>query len=117
MDGGNMELITIFIIILLAVIAVTLVLISIKLTDLLAESKASRVSVQNIEADEFFRQSYLNQQLRIQQAGHTDQILQLLQGIDLLLSQKLKSDKPRQNQSVQPTEATSAVSRFGNSRL
>lgn len=112
-----MELITIFIIVLLAVIAVTLVLISIKLTDLLAESKASRVSVQNIEADEFFRQSYLNQQLRSQQAAHTDEILQLLQKIDLLLSQKLKTDKPRNNQPQQPADTSAAISRFGNSRL
>lgn len=88
-----MDLVPIFILVLLTTIAITLVLISIKLTDLLAESKASRAAVQNIESDELFRQSYQNQQARLSQAQHTEQILTLLQGMQHLLSSRLRADK------------------------
>jgi len=89
----TMDLVPIFILVLLTTIAITLVLISIKLTDLLAESKASRAAVQNIESDELFRQSYQNQQARLSQAQHTEQILTLLQGMQHLLSSRLRADK------------------------
>lgn len=89
----TMDLVPIFILVLLTIIAITLVIISIKLTDLLAESKASRTAVQNIEADELFRQSYQNQQARLAQAQHTEQILTLLQGMQHLLSSRLRADK------------------------
>jgi type II secretory pathway pseudopilin PulG len=88
-----MDLVPIFILVLLTIIAITLVLISIKLTDLLAESKASRTAVQNIESDELFRQSYQSQQARLSQAQHTEQILTLLQGMQHLLSSRLRGDK------------------------
>jgi hypothetical protein len=89
----TMDLVPIFILVLLSIIAITLVLISIKLTDLLAESKASRTAVQNIESDELFRQSYQNQQAWLSQAQHTEQILTLLQGMQHLLSSRLRVDK------------------------
>ncbi len=88
-----MDLVPIFILVLLTIIAITLLIISIKLTDLLAESKASRSAVQNIESDELFRHSYQNQQARLAQAQHTEQILTLLQGMQHLLSSRLRADK------------------------
>lgn len=88
-----MDLVPIFILVLLTIIAITLVIISIKLTDILAESKASRTAVQNIESDELFRHSYQNQQARQSQAQHIEQILTLLQGMQHLLGSKLRADK------------------------
>lgn len=88
-----MDLVPIFILVLLTTIAITLVIISIKLTDLLTESKASRNAVQNIESDELFRLSYQNQQARLSQAQHTEQILTLLQGMQHLLSSRLRVNK------------------------
>lgn len=89
----TMDLVHIFTLVLLTIIAITLVIISIKLTDLLAESKASRMSVQNIESDDLFRQGYQNQQTRQSQAQHLEQILTQLEGLQHLLSCRLRADK------------------------
>lgn len=88
-----MDLVVIFTLVLLTIIALTLVIISIKLTDLLAESKASRAAVQNIESDELFRQGYQNQQARLSQAEHLEQISTQLAALQHLLSCRLRADK------------------------
>jgi hypothetical protein len=88
-----MDLVPIFTLVLLTIIAITLVIISIKLTDLLTESKASRKAVQNIESDDLFRQGYHNQQARASQVQHLEQILTQLEKVQHVLSCRLRVDK------------------------
>lgn len=112
-----MELVQIFMLFLLAVATVTLIVISIKLTDLLAESRATRLSVQNIEADELFSHGQQNQQIRLLQQHRQEEILLLLRDIAQQMSQRQLPERHRaavieKAQSVGQTE----LSRFSNGR-
>jgi len=90
-----MQLLTVFLIVVLSVIVATLVIISIKLTDLVAETKACRIAMQNIEADDLFQQGHFSEQHRKDLQNHHLEVLSLLQRIESVLGTKLKSDRPR----------------------
>lgn len=90
-----MELVQIFILFLLAVATITLIVISIKLTDILAESRAARLSVQNIEADELFSDGAKNQQARLMQQHRQEEILLLLRDIAQQISQRQLPERHR----------------------
>lgn len=112
-----MQLLTVFLIIVLSVIATTLIIISIKLTDLVAETKASRMAIQNIEADDLFQQGHFSEQQRKEVQHHNLEILTLLQRIEEQLGSKLKADRSRSGVLMQAdTSVTTAASRFSNAR-
>lgn len=112
-----MQLLTVFLIIVLSVIATTLIIISIKLTDLVAETKASRMAIQNIEADDLFQQGHFSEQQRKEVQHHNLEILTLLQRIEDQLESKLKADRSRSGVLMQAdTSVTTAASRFSNAR-
>lgn len=113
-----MQLLTVFLMVALTVIVATLVIISIKLTDLVTEAKACRIAVQNIESDDLFQQGHFSEHQRKEFNQHNADILSLLQRIEGLLNPKQKIDRPRQNGLVQADAPLSeAQSRFGNSRI
>lgn len=113
-----MQFLTVFLIVSLSVIVATLIIISIKLTDLLTEAKACRIAVQNIEADDLFQQGHFSEHQRKELHNHNSEILSLLQRIELVLGSKLKTERPRASGLPQQEPAVSAApSRFGNSRL
>lgn len=112
-----MQLLTVFLIVVLSVIVATLVIISIKLTDLVAEAKACRIAVQNIEADDLFQQGHFSEHQRKELHNHNSEILSLLQRIELLLGTKLKAERPRTTV-LTPSEpaVNTTQNRFGSSR-
>lgn len=112
-----MQLLTVFLIVVLSVIVATLVIISIKLTDLVAETKACRIAMQNIEADDLFQQGHFSEQQRKELQNYNMEVLSLLQRIELVLGTKLKSDRPRSTMLAQTEPIVSATpTRFGTSR-
>ena len=112
-----MQLLTVFLIVVLSVIVATLVIISIKLTDLVAEAKACRIAVQNIEADDLFQQGHFSEHQRKELQNHNSEILSLLQRIELLLGTKLKSERTRTTVLTQAEPSVSpAQTRFGSTR-
>jgi hypothetical protein len=113
-----MQLLTVFLIVVLSVIATTLIIISIKLTDLVTEAKASRIAIQNIEADDLFQQGHFSEHQTKELHQHNTEILSLLQRIEIQLGTKLKADRPRSNVLAQAEPSlTATTSRFGNTRL
>jgi len=111
-----MELVQIFTVFLLLVATITLIVISIKLTDLLAENRSLRLAVQNIEADELFQQGHQNQQARQTQQQRQEEILLLLQDIAKHMSQR-QTAEPQRSSSVEKTStasATATLSRISN---
>ena len=112
-----MELVQIFMMFLLAVATITLIVISIKLTDLLAESRAARLSVQNIEADELFQQGHQNQQARLVQQHRQEEILLLLRDIAQQMSQRQLPERNRAA-AIEKVESINqtAISRFSSGR-
>jgi hypothetical protein len=113
-----MQLLTVFLIVALSIIATTLIIISIKLTDLVTETKASRIAVQNIEADDLFQQGYFSEQHHKIQQNHNAEVLSLIQRIELQLSPKPKAERPRSNiLSEAESPATSAPKVYSNSRM
>lgn len=113
-----MQLLTVFLIVVLTVIAATLVIVSIKLTDLVTEARACRIAVQNIEADDLFQQGYFSEHQRKQFHQHNADLLSLLQRIELQLNPKLKTERPRPIESgLSEALVSEAQSRFGNTRL
>lgn len=113
-----MQLLTVFLIVSLSVIVATLIIISIKLTDLVTEAKACRIAVQNIEADDLFQQGHFSEHQRKELHNHNSEILSLLQRIELLLGTKLKTERPRASVLAQSESSIDPVpSRFGSSRL
>lgn len=113
-----MQLLTVFLIVVLSVIAATLIIISIKLTDLVAETKASRIAIQNIEADDLFQQGHFSEHQRKEVQHHNLEILTLLQRIEEQLGPKLKADRSRTGVLTQAEPSlTAAASRFSNARL
>lgn len=112
-----MQLLTVFLIVALSVIATTLIIISIKLTDLVTEARASRIAVQNIEADDLFQQGHFSEHQRKEVQHHNSEILTLLQRIEEQLGTKLKTDRPRTSVLTQAEPSLTATSsRFGNTR-
>jgi hypothetical protein len=112
-----MQLLTVFLIVVLSVIVATLVIISIKLTDLVAEAKACRIAVQNIEADDLFQQGHFSENQRKELRNHNSEILSLLQRIELLLGTKAKSERPRTTVlASSESEVNTTQARFGGSR-
>lgn len=113
-----MQFLTVFLIISLSVIVATLIIISIKLTDLLTEARACRIAVQNIEADDLFQQGHFSEHQRKELHNHNSEILSLLQRIELVLGSKLKTERPRASVLSAPeSDASATPPRFGNSRL
>ncbi|MFN6970367.1 MAG: hypothetical protein ACK4NN_05840 [Rheinheimera sp.] len=113
-----MQLLTVFLIVALTVIAATLVIISLKLTDLVTEAKACRIAVQNIEADDLFQQGHFSEHQRKAFHQHNAEILGLLQRIEVQLNPKLKTERSANNVLVQAEPAvTETQNRFGNSRF
>jgi hypothetical protein len=113
-----MQLLTVFLIVVLSVIATTLIIISIKLTDLVTEAKASRIAVQNIEADDLFQQGHFSEHQRKEFHHHNTEILTLLQRIEQLLGPKLKTDRPRTSVLTQTESSVNpAQNRFSSNRL
>ncbi|WP_306523713.1 hypothetical protein [Rheinheimera sp.] len=112
-----MELVQIFIMFLLLVITLTLIVVSIKLTDLLSESRAARLAVQNIEADELFQHGHLNQQARLAQQDRQEEILLLLRDIASQMSLRQPAERYRAS-STDKAESNNqaAVSRFSQNR-
>lgn len=108
-----MELVQIVTVFLLVVVTVTLIVISIKLTDLLAENRSLRLSVQNIEADELFVHGNRNQQARQVQQQRQEEMLQLLREIAKQLSQRQPADPHRG--AADKNSSSAAISRIGNS--
>lgn len=103
-----MELVQIFTVFLLLVATVTLIVISIKLTDLLAENRSLRLSVQNIEADELFAHGHQNQQARQAQQQRQEEILLLLQDIARQMSQR-QATEPQRSSSLEKTFPVSSA--------
>jgi hypothetical protein len=113
-----MQLLTVFLIIALSVIATTLIIISIKLTDLVAETKASRIAIQNIEADDLFQQGHFSEHQRKEVQHHSQEILTSLQRIEDQLALKLKTDRARTSVLTQAEPSLpAAASRLSNARL
>ncbi len=113
-----MQLLTVFLIVALSVIAATLIIISIKLTDMVAEAKASRIAVQNMEADDLFRQGHFSEQQSKERRQHNIDILCLLERIEAQLGAKVRTKNPSSNDLAQSEPSLSAVqNRFSNPRL
>jgi|GEM_PF-3512837 len=113
-----MQLLTVFLIVSLLVIVATLIIISIKLTDLLTEAKACRIAVQNIEADDLFQQGHFSENKRKELHNHNTEILSLLQRIELQVGNKLKAERTRASVLTQADPSVDTVTtRFGSSRL
>lgn len=112
-----MELVQIFMLFLLAVATITLIVISIKLTDLVAETRAARLSVQNIEADELFSHGQQNQQNRLLQQHRQEEILLLLRDIAQQMSQRQLPERYRAAAAEKAQVANQAVvGRFSSGR-
>ena len=112
-----MQLLTLLLIVALVVIAAILVIISIKLTDLVAEAKACRLAVQNIEADDLFQQGHFSENQRKALQQHQTDLLNLLQRIEIQLNPNFKTERSSHYEFAKDSQTIAVPSaQFGHSR-
>jgi type II secretory pathway pseudopilin PulG len=113
-----MLLLTLLLIVTLVVIAAILVIISIKLTDLVAEAKACRLAVQNIEADDLFQQGHFSESQRKALQQHQTDLLTLIERIEIQLNPNFKSEHtPHYPFAKDPKTISSPTGQVGHSRV